>query len=137
MRLFVPSGRVDRSLAVVGALLVAATAGVFAFSLGGSSGAGAAAAPSAGSSSRPTNAVVIKDFKFGPPAITVRAGSTISFRNTDNAAHTVTSAQGAVFDTGGFEQGQTKTVTIARPGTYAYVCAFHPFMKGVITVKAA
>jgi plastocyanin len=40
-----------------------------------------------------------------------------------------------VFDTGTIEKGTSKTVVLKKPETYAYICDFHPFMKGTIIVK--
>jgi plastocyanin len=81
-------------------------------------------------------AVSIADFKFGPPSVKVAAGGVVTFKNTDRASHTATASEGAPasFDTGRLTQGASKPVTFAKPGTYAYVCAFHPYMKGSVVV---
>jgi plastocyanin len=79
--------------------------------------------------------VVIKNFKFVPASITVKPGTKITFRNEDSTDHTVTADKGNAFDTGSFGQGQTKTVTLTKPGSYAYHCSIHPFMHGAIVVK--
>ena len=39
------------------------------------------------------------------------------------------------FDTDTLTKGQSKTVILRKPGTYPYVCSFHPFMKGTVTVQ--
>ncbi len=89
------------------------------------------AAPASGKA-----AVKIKDFLYAPNSVTVKQGATVTFENLDQAPHTATIAQGATkFDTGTIDQGKTKSVTFDRPGTYAYVCLFHPYMKGTITVQ--
>ncbi|HEX5610162.1 MAG TPA: cupredoxin domain-containing protein [Solirubrobacterales bacterium] len=80
-------------------------------------------------------AVKIVDFKYIPPNITVPAGTTVSFDNEDSAAHTATSKESGAFDTGTIEGGASGKITLKEPGTFAYICAFHPFMKGTIVVK--
>ncbi len=49
------------------------------------------------------------------------------------APHTST-ATGA-FDTGNLTKGDRKTIALKKPGTYAYICAFHPFMKATVIVR--
>ncbi len=103
---------------------------------GGSSGSGSAAAPSsrtAGGGAGGAVTVDITDFKFMPPTVTVKAGSKVSWVNKDAAQHTATAA--GAFDTSTLQKGATKAVKLDKPGTYAYVCEFHPFMKGTVVVK--
>ena len=78
-------------------------------------------------------AVSIKNFAYAPPSLTMDKGSTVKFTNRDSTEHTAT-ASGA-FDTGSIGEGQTKSVTLETPGTFSYVCTFHPFMHGTVTVK--
>jgi len=95
---------------------------------------GASASP-AQSQTAATGAVTvdIADFKFKPVTVTVKAGGKVSWVNRDSAEHTATAAGG--FDTGAIVKGAMKTETFAKPGTYAYICAFHPFMKGTVVVR--
>lgn len=79
-------------------------------------------------------AVSIKDFAYSPAKLTVAKGTTIVFGNEDSTDHTATASNGA-FDTGSIGKGQTKTVTLRAAGTFSYVCSFHPFMHGTITVR--
>ena len=89
--------------------------------------------------SRATNtsaAIQIDDFAYEPTPLTVKAGERISIANGDKAPHTVTgTASGSRFDSGTIKGGANGSVTIRTPGTHAYVCEFHPFMKGEITVE--
>ena len=87
------------------------------------------AAPAAGG-----DKVSIADFKFMPANITVPAGTRLVFSNGDTAAHTAT-ANDRSFDTGSIRKGKKATVTLAKPGSFAYICDFHPFMKGTVTVE--
>lgn len=80
------------------------------------------------------HAVKILNFKFDPPTIEVAAGDTITFTNEDAAPHTAT-ANDDSFDTGTLNKGESATVTIAAAGTFDYICALHPMMKGTVTAK--
>lgn len=78
---------------------------------------------------------------FGPNDLTVKAGETVTFTNTDFVLHTVTSiaSQGdptpdGVFDTGLINGGESAEVTFDEAGTYNYFCSIHPQMRGTVTV---
>ncbi len=105
------------------------------------------AAPSAGtadpaspgpvaSASSPATAAVVdtKNFTFVPATLTVNAGDTVTFKNSDSTAHTVTAADKS-FDSGNMGQGATWTHVFKKAGTYAYLCAYHTYMTGTIVVK--
>ena len=79
--------------------------------------------------------VHIKDFKFIPATLTIKAGTTVKFINDDTDAHTAT-AVGKAFDSGGLDTNDSWTHTFSQPGSYSYICAVHPYMKGVINVTA-
>ncbi len=92
---------------------------------------GGAAAPAA----RTTDTIKIVDFVYDPTPATVKAGRRISIPNADAAPHTITDAgSGKAFDSGTIAGKATGSLTIDRPGTYRYICEFHPFMKGEVTV---
>jgi plastocyanin len=77
-------------------------------------------------------AVDIADFAFGPTEITIAAGGTVTWTNTDDQAHTATSSGN--FDTGSIDPDATASVTFDEPGTFTYICSFHPFMTATVTV---
>lgn len=87
-----------------------------------------AAADAAASAAR---TVEIRGFDFGA-ALTVRRGTKVTWVNRDRAPHTAT---GAGFDTGILRQGRRGSFTFTRPGSYRYVCALHPFMRGIVVVR--
>lgn len=91
---------------------------------------GTAPAPTAG----PT--VHIKDFAYHAATLTVTPGTTVRFVNDDGEAHTVTAVDKS-FDSSGMDTGDAWTHSFSKPGTYAYFCALHPYMKGVIVVRAS
>jgi plastocyanin len=115
-----------RAIALLVAVALLALAGC-----GGGGGETSSGATSEGG----TATVAVKDYSFAPGRLTVAKGTTVSFTNHDSTAHTATADSGSGFDTGTVAPGKTKSVTFEKPGTYTYHCAFHPFMKGTITVK--
>lgn len=80
-------------------------------------------------------AIAIKDFRYAPSPATVKAGARIAISNADGAPHTLTDrATARAFDSGTVKGGARGSVTFTKPGTYAYYCEFHPYMKGAVTV---
>jgi plastocyanin len=87
-------------------------------------------------SAQGTQAVTISGFAFSPAALTIEAGTTVTWTNQDSATHTATADDGS-FDTGNIAQGQSVSITFDTPGTFAYHCAIHPYMVASITVTEA
>lgn len=96
--------------------------------------AGALALPVVASATTP--GVTIADDAFTPQTLSIDAGQTVTFTNDDDDAHTVTARDGS-FDSKGLDTKGVWRHTFMKPGTYAYYCELHPFMKGTIVVKAA
>jgi plastocyanin len=87
-----------------------------------------------------------------PRSMTIGVNDTVTWINQDTEAHTVTSGAGAGmeslvnvnqkgtptgdFNSGLFKPGQSWTHTFTKPGVYNYFCTIHPWMEGVISVKA-
>lgn len=92
--------------------------------------------PSASTAGSEAFALSIVDFAFEPASLSVPAGSTVEVVNDGVAPHTVTAQDGS-FDTGMLDAGARATLTLAVPGTFAYLCAVHPDMTGTIEVTAA
>lgn len=88
------------------------------------------------STSVATETVHIKNFAFVPPKLTVPAGTVVRFVNDDGEAHTVT-AENKSFDSTGIDGGEAWAYRFAKPGTFAYFCALHPYMKGAVVVLPA
>lgn len=79
--------------------------------------------------------VEIQNFAFKPSTCSVKAGTSLTFKNLDSSQHTATSDSG-VFDTGSLDQGQTSApILFDTQGTFPYHCAIHPSMKGTIMVN--
>ena len=82
------------------------------------------------------DAVSIKNFAYVPPSLSVASGTTVTWTNTDQEQHTVSSDDGHTFASSAFGPGQTFQFTAGAPGTYPYTCRIHPFMHGTLTVTA-
>jgi plastocyanin len=101
--------------------------------------AGPSSAPAPASSAAPSTTAVrpvvhIKDFAFVPATITVKAGQSVLFVQDDQTPHTVTASDKS-YDSGNLDQRATWAHAFTAPGTYTYVCAYHPNMKGTVVVK--
>jgi plastocyanin len=84
------------------------------------------------SSSSGSAQITINGFSFSPTP--VKAGSTVTVKNDSTTKHTVT-ADGGQFNVS-IDGGQTATFTAPnKPGTYAFHCTIHPFMKATLTVN--
>ena len=77
----------------------------------------------------------IVDFSFSPGELSIPVGSTVTWRNTGEAPHTVTAEDGS-FDSDMIAAGGSWSRTFDSAGTFAYFCAFHPDMAGVLTVTS-
>lgn len=78
--------------------------------------------------------VQIAGFAYGPEALTVASGSTVTWRNADATPHTVDSTAGPELRSGEIAGGDTFEQTFSTPGRYEYVCAIHPSMQGIVEV---
>lgn len=96
----------------------------------------------------PSNTVTMRLVAFKPDDLTVDAGDTVTWKQTDPGVHTVTSgtvAQGAAgvaeepdgtFDSGGIATGDSFEFTFDEAGTYRYFCSVHPAtMRGEVHVR--
>lgn len=80
------------------------------------------------------NQVDVSDFQFSPSTLTVKVGTTVTWKGV-SGAHTVTSDDSAPMS---FDQtiveGGVVTVTFTQAGTYEYHCSVHKSMHGKIIV---
>ena len=79
---------------------------------------------------------------FIPSVATIEAGGTVTWENTDNAAHTATSGSATdgpdgVFDSSLMMVDGSFSHTFDTAGTYDYFCMVHPWMSGTVIVEAA
>ena len=81
-----------------------------------------------------SSAVKIQNFAFSPSTITVTAGTTITWKNFDDVAHTVTSDDG-LFDSGSISTNGTFSHTFNSAGTFDYHCTPHPAMTASVVAN--
>jgi plastocyanin len=82
------------------------------------------------------NTVTISNFAFSPAILSVTPGTKVTWSNSDEDAHTVTSADaGATFKSAALDTDDKFSFTFNQPGTYKYFCSIHPHMVGTIVVK--
>jgi plastocyanin len=79
--------------------------------------------------------VAISGFSFSPRTVTVDVGDSVTWTNSDAQTHTATSA--GDWDTGDIGNGESRSITMRRAGTYDYICTIHPTMTGRVVVRGA
>lgn len=79
----------------------------------------------------------ILDGAFADPRLEVAAGTTVTWVNTSAVPHQVASRDDAFETSAMLKEGDRFSVTFDEPGDYAYFCAPHPFMTGVVVVTGA
>ena len=81
-------------------------------------------------------AVDIANFAFNPPTVEVAVGDTVTWTNSDSAAHTATQRpSGSGFQSGTLDPGASYSFTFDTAGTYDYYCEFHAGMTGQVIVS--
>jgi plastocyanin len=80
---------------------------------------------------------------FMPNTLYVSLGTTVTWKNTDTAMHTICSGKatddqcGKVFEDDTLKPGQIFQYTFANAGTFEYLCSIHPWMIGQVVVGAS
>lgn len=100
---------------------------------GPASGEFSSASGAAGGEAPRLHRVVIEDFAFRPQRLEVRSGDSVEWVNLDIAPHTA-SAEGGAWDSGELSRQSRFRATFGTAGHFAYLCAFHPMMRGKIVV---
>ena len=73
--------------------------------------------------------------QFLPQVLVVQKGTTVQFPNRDAIFHNVFSVTpDNSFDLGSYRQGESKSVTMTKPGVVSVYCNMHPQMVGHILV---
>jgi plastocyanin len=101
---------------------------------------GAAETPSAGptavrAATSPA-AIRIDNFSYSPPTLVIAPGTTVTWTNADDDAHTVVEKD-RKFKSGALDTDDTFSQTFTAPGEFEYFCSLHPRMVGKIVVKPA
>jgi amicyanin len=78
--------------------------------------------------------VTIDNFSFDPPALTVKAGTTVTWRNRDDIPHALASPA-KLFKSPPLDTDDKFSFTFASAGSYDYFCSLHPHMTGKVVVE--
>lgn len=100
----------------------------------GSSASAAPAATPAAPAADASVAVTIANFAFAPADLTIPAGTTVTWTNTDGAPHSVVSSDGGFANSNALGKGRTYSITFSTAGTFPYVCGIHSSMRATVTV---
>jgi plastocyanin len=94
-------------------------------------------APRSRAAAEPAQATVtITNYTFSPAVLTVAPGTTVRWVNLDRDQHDVTGVMNAsTLKSPPLSQNDTFEFTFSRPGTYNYICSFHPSMTGQVQVS--
>ena len=80
--------------------------------------------------------VEIRDYKFVPESVTVKAGATIKWLNAERrTSHSVWFKEEGLPESDRFFPEESWTRKFDKPGTYRYTCGPHPEMFGVVVVE--
>ena len=78
--------------------------------------------------------VTIDNFTFAPAELTVKVGTTVTWKNHDDIPHAIVSA--GKFRSKTLDTDDSYSFTFTTPGTYQYFCYLHPHMVGSIVVES-
>jgi plastocyanin len=78
--------------------------------------------------------ISIQSFQFVPAILTIKPGTAVTWINRDEEPHNVVSPD-RVFRSKAIDGGEKFTTVFDKPGTYNYICAVHPHMRGKIVVE--
>jgi plastocyanin len=123
------------TLATVAALALASCGGGSSDAGGSASGDTNTSAPATTETPRPAGTVGMKNIKFVPEKITVKAGEKVTWTNDEEIPHDVAATSGAKFKSEVFGKGGTFTYTPTKAGTIKYECTLHPGMVGELVVE--
>lgn len=81
-----------------------------------------------------TQTVRLANNKFQPASLTVKVGTTVTWKHEDAQTHNVISASLPSLRSRDLEKGDTFAYTFTKAGTYTYYCSYHEGMTATITV---
>lgn len=89
-----------------------------------------------GTGAAQTVVVDIRDYKFIPQVITIKAGTTVRWTNSEKrTTHSVQFLGPDGLESERLFPGDSWERRFDKPGSYPYTCGPHPEMKGGIEVK--
>jgi plastocyanin len=120
---------IKRTLATLGIVALLATA------CGGDEEGSPAASGDGGGGGSSSVTITAADFSFDPETVTAAAGDTIELSNEGDSPHNLQAEEAGLDED--VDPGATVSVNLAdvEPGTYDFICKFHPDdMKGTLEV---
>lgn len=79
--------------------------------------------------------VLIRDYKFEPAMVEIRAGQTVKWTNGEKrASHSIFFQGPTGFESDRLFPGESWERVFDKPGTYLYTCGPHPEMTGQVIV---
>lgn len=103
--------------------------------LGGMMGGGGMMGMGAGPTAPASTSVRMAGSRFEPSTLTIAPGETVRWFNDDALPHTV-SANDSGWDSGNLAPGQGFERRFDDPGSYPYLCRYHPGMAATIEVES-
>jgi plastocyanin len=84
------------------------------------------------------HAITMANYAFSPASETISVGDSVTWTNTDQAPHNVTTTSGPVsIQSPTLNTGQSWSYTFTTAGTYSYICSIHPDMTATLVVQQA
>jgi plastocyanin len=84
------------------------------------------------------HAITMANYAFSPASETISVGDSITWTNTDQAPHNVTTTSGPVsIQSPTLNTGQSWSYTFTVPGSYSYICSIHPDMRATLLVQSS
>jgi plastocyanin len=121
---------IKRMLATLGIV------GLLATACGGDEeGSPAASGDGGGAGSSSSVTITAADFSFDPKTVTAATGDTIELSNEGDSPHNMQAEEAGLDED--VDPGETVSVDLAdvEPGTYDFICKFHPDdMKGTLEI---
>jgi len=81
--------------------------------------------------------IKIQNFSFAPKALTIKAGTEVTWVNDDEEPHNIVNVGQAtrVFRSPGLDGTEKFSFVFEKAGEYDYICSIHPRMEGKIVVQ--
>ena len=83
-----------------------------------------------------TATVAIDRFIFSPTQVTVAPGDTVAWVNHDQTPHSI-AARDHGFGSKALDTDDRYERQFTAEGDFSYVCSLHPFMTGIVHVRAS
>lgn len=74
-------------------------------------------------------------WQFSPRALGISCGDAVKVTNDTAASHTWSPSAGGFSGSGNLGPTATYTYTFHFKGSFGFVCAYHPYMTGTVTVS--